>query len=263
MRKLSMSGFADNLILKGGLQIYIMTNFESRATIDADFLLRNLPNDKAELEKIINEIINVETGNDFVELTAESFDIISQQRKYAGVTCKITGKIKNTKTPFTVDFGVGDVIVPSPVKRNIPVQLEEFDSPMINTYSIESTVAEKFESAIEKMELNSRMKDFYDIYYLAHIYDFDGRILQEAIYRTLERRLTPYERDSLKCISEMGNDPEMNNRWVKFLRQLKQDEPDLKSTIDFIVDFLKPIWYAIVNEDEFFGSWSSADLVWN
>lgn len=262
MRRLSKSRYADNLILKGGLQINIMTNFESRATIDADFLLKDLPNSTDDLKRVVNEIISVKTGNDFIELAADSFEVISPKRKYAGVSCKITAKINNTKTPFTIDFGVGDVIVPKPEKRIFPVQLEGFETPEVITYSLESTIAEKFESAIEKLELNSRMKDFYDIYYLACMYSFDGRVLQEAVYRTFEKRGTPYNRDSLIRVVGMGEDSEMNKRWQNFLKQLKQNEPEFKEVLDVINRFLEPIWSAMIEEDEFFGEWDNVKQIW-
>ena len=76
------------------------------------------------------------------------------------------GKIKNTRTPFNVDLGVGDIIVPKSEKRVIPVQLDEFTKPEISTYSLESTIAEKFDAILQLLEMTSRMKDFYDIYEL-------------------------------------------------------------------------------------------------
>lgn len=148
LRKLSMSKYADNLVLKGGLFIYTLTNFESRATVDIDFLMRQLPNKIEEIEKIIGEILNVDTGNDFIELSAKGFETISPQRKYKRVSFQIIGKIKNTRTPFNVDLGVGDIIVPKSEKRVIPVQLDEFTSPEISTYSLESTIAEKFDAIL-------------------------------------------------------------------------------------------------------------------
>ncbi len=117
LRKVSLSKYANNLVLKGGLFIYTLTNFESRATIDVDFLIRQLPNSVEDIEKIVAEILAVDTGNDFITLTSKSFEAISPQRKYTGVSFQIIGQIKNTKTPFSVDFGVGDVIVPSPEKE--------------------------------------------------------------------------------------------------------------------------------------------------
>lgn len=262
MRRLSKSRYAGNLILKGGLQINIVTNFESRATVDADFLLKDLSNSTDDLERVVNEIISVETGNDFIELTADGFEIISPKRKYAGVSCKVTGMINNTKTPFTIDFGVGDIIIPKPEKRMFPVQLDDFETPEVLTYSLESTIAEKFESAIEKLELNSRMKDFYDIYYLARMYGFDGRVLQEAVCGTFEKRGTSYNRDSFARVIGMSSNIEMNSRWKNFLKQLKQNEPGFEDVLDVINRFLEPVWTAMIEEDEFFGEWDNMELVW-
>jgi predicted nucleotidyltransferase component of viral defense system len=76
------------------------------------------------------------------------------------------------------------VIIPKPERRSIPTQLDEFVNPEINTYSIESTIAEKFDAMLQRLEFTSRMKDYFDIYYLASEFNFEGRILQEAIYET-------------------------------------------------------------------------------
>lgn len=71
---------------------------------------------------------------------------------------------------------MGDVIVPNQEKRRIPTQLEDFEAPMVNTYSLETTIAEKIDAILSLMEFSSRMKDYYDIYYLANKFDFDGNI---------------------------------------------------------------------------------------
>ena len=136
LRRLSLSKYANHLILKGGLFIYTLTNFESRATIDVDFLLQDIANNIDKIKEIINEILAVKTENDFVEFTANFFKVITPERKYTGISCQVIGKIKNTRTPFNIDIGVGDVIVPSVEKRKIPVQIEGFDYPIINTYSL-------------------------------------------------------------------------------------------------------------------------------
>ena len=112
LRKLAGSKYADNFILKGGLFIYTLTNFESRATVDVDFLMRGLNNDLARMNEIIADILAVDTGNDFVEFKASKTGPIALQRKYHGVSTQITGHIKNVRVPFNVDVGVGDVIVP-------------------------------------------------------------------------------------------------------------------------------------------------------
>lgn len=255
LRRLALSKYADNLILKGGLFIYTLTNFESRATIDVDFLLRQLPNSVEKMEKIITEILAVDTGNDFIELTAGAFESISPQRKYTGVSCQIIGKIKNTKTPFSVDLGVGDIIVPKAEKRKIPVQLEDFTQPEISTYSLESTIAEKFDAILQRLEMTSRMKDFYDIYYLSKMFEFDGRKLQEAIAETLQNRGTSYNRDSLQQIADFVNDSEMVSKWKRALKDIKKPNLTFNEVVGTIVDFLNPVWNGVINEEEFLGRW--------
>lgn len=174
LRKLSKSGLDDFLVLKGGLFIYTLTNFENRATIDADFLLRGFSNSIDDVKDLISKIINTPTGNDYIHMTAQGFEEISPQRKYQGISAQIIGQIKNGRVPFNVDIGVGDVIVPKAEERTINTQLPDFEAPVIKTYSIESTIAEKFDAILQRFELTGRMKDFYDIYYLARTFDFEG-----------------------------------------------------------------------------------------
>ena len=121
LRKLSASKYKDNLILKGGLFIYTLTNFESRATIDVDFMLRGLSNDMVRMDEIIAEILAVPTGNDFITFKALPTEPIAANRKYHGVSTQITGYIKNVRVPLSVDIGVGDVIVPGAKARTISV----------------------------------------------------------------------------------------------------------------------------------------------
>ena len=89
-------------------------------------------------------------------------------KKYAGIGIAMQARIKNTRTPFSIDFGVGDIIVPSQEKRRIPTQLDDFDAPVINTYSIETTIAEKIDAILSLMEFSSRMKDYY-VFIICHI----------------------------------------------------------------------------------------------
>ena len=262
LRKLSKSGHEDTLILKGGLFIYTLTNFESRATIDVDFLLRSVSNSLDEVKVLILKILATPTGNDYIEMSAKGFEEISPQRKYHGISTQIIGKIKNVRVPFNVDIGVGDVIVPRAEQRTIHTQLPDFEAPVIMTYSLESTIAEKFDAILQRFELTGRMKDFYDIYYLARNFDFDGAKLQTAISRTLERRGTPYEKDSFKRILTLAEDVDMQKRWKFFLKTIKDDALEFSVVIGEIQTFLEPVFDAIVNEEEWLGSWKSHHNIW-
>ncbi len=263
LRKLSRSGHEDTLILKGGLYIYTLTNFESRATVDVDFLLRSVSNSLEEVQALIVKILAVPTGNDYIEMTAKGFEKISPQRKYNGISTQIIGKIKNVRVPFNVDIGVGDVIVPCAEERTIHTQLPDFEAPVIMTYSLESTVAEKFDAILQRFELTSRMKDFYDIYYLAKTFDFDGAKLQTAISRTLERRGTPYEKDSFKRILTLAEDVDMQKRWKYFLKTIKDDTLEFSVVIEKIQIFLEPVFDVIVNEEEWQQDWNSQINMWS
>lgn len=112
LRRVEKSKYAENLVLKGGLFLYSITNFDSRVTTDVDFLLRSMPNTPDQLETILNEIIAEDTGNDFITFEIRSVTPIAVAKKYAGIGASIIARIKNTKTPFGIDFGVGDVTEP-------------------------------------------------------------------------------------------------------------------------------------------------------
>ncbi len=262
LRKLSKSGCEDNLILKGGLFIYTLTNFESRATIDVDFLLRAASNSIDDVKALITRILNTPTGNDYISMKAKGFEEISPQRKYHGISTQIIAQIKNVRIPFNVDIGVGDVIVPRAEERKINTQLPDFEAPVIMTYSLESTIAEKFDAILQRFELTGRMKDFYDIYYLARTFDFDGAKLQIAITRTLERRGTPYAKDSFKRIISLAEDVDMQKRWKYFLKNIKDDTLEFAVVLDEIQKFLEPVFEAIINEGEWQRSWSCTKMMW-
>ena len=263
LRRLAASKYAQNLVLKGGLFIYTLTNFESRATVDVDFLLRQLPGTVEDVKKIVDEIIAVDCGNDFITFTSRGFEMISPQRKYKGVSFQLVGHIKNTRTPFDVDFGIGDVIVPASQKRTLPVQLDGFNQPEVMTYSLESTIAEKFDALLQRMELTSRMKDIYDIYYLATMFDFDGRALQQAIFETLQNRGTDYDKNSFDRVIALADDSNIQVRWRQYLRRMKMPELDLKEVMPVIDRFLRPVWEAIVTEQEIFARWDSKNQVFH
>lgn len=262
LRRLAASEYAENFVLKGGLFIYTLTNFESRPTVDVDFLMRGLNNDLARMDEIIADILAVPTENDFITFKASKSESIAVQRKYHGVSTQITGYIKNVRVPFNVDIGVGDVIVPSAERRYIQTQLEDYVKPEVLTYSLESTIAEKLDAILQRFELTGRMKDFYDIYYLSRSFDFDGLKLQTAIQETLRNRGTAYEKDSFARIVALADDEDMQIKWRYFLKTLGSSEVLLKTVIDGLQGFMEPVWESILAEQELTMSWRAADVRW-
>ena len=263
LRRLAASKYAENFVLKGGLFIYTLTNFESRATVDVDFLMRGLNNDLARMDEIIAEILAVPTGNDFVTFKTSKAEPIALQRKYHGVSMQITGYIKNVRVPFNVDIGIGDVIIPHPERRSIQTQLDGYEKPEILTYSLESTIAEKFDAILQRFELTGRMKDFYDIYYLSRTFDFDGLKLQTAIQETLQNRGTAYEKESFNRVIALADDEDMQTKWRFFLKTLGNPEISFQDIMMGIQCFLAPVWEAILKQDELLAVWHSEHAEWN
>lgn len=262
LRKLSKSGYDNFLILKGGLFIYTLTNFESRATIDVDFLLRGYSNSIDSVKDLICKIINTPTGNDYIKMIANDFEEISPQRKYHGISTQVIGQIKNVRVPFNVDIGVGDIIVPKAEQHKINTQLLDFEAPIIKTYSLESTIAEKFDAILQRFELTGRMKDFYDIYYLSKTFNFEGAKLQAAIFETLQKRGTSYDRDSFKRIITLADNEDMQKRWKFFLKTIKNAALEFSIVVTEIRSFLEPVFDAIVNEEEWQKTWNSKGKGW-
>lgn len=262
LRRLEKSKYAENLVLKGGLFIYSVTDFDSRVTVDVDFLLRNVPNTPEQLKKVLKEIIAIPTGNDFVTFEITNIAPIAVAKKYAGISASLVARIKNTKMPFGIDFGVGDVIVPNREKHGIPTQLDGFAAPMVNTYSLETTIAEKIDAILSLMEFSSRMKDYYDIYYLANKFDFDGSVLAEALRKTFENRGHTFTVEQFEQVMAFDDDETMQKKWKAFCRKIDTITDDYSTVLLTIKNFLtKPI-SATVHAAYFNEQWSAATNTW-
>ena len=262
LRRLEKSKYAENLVLKGGLFLYSLTDFDSRVTVDVDFLLRKIPNTPEQLRGILEEIISVHTGNDFVAFEIKDVAPIAVAKKYAGIGVSIVARIKNTRTPFGIDFGVGDVIVPKQEKRKIPTQLDDFVAPTVNTYSIETTVAEKIDAILSLMEFSSRMKDYYDIYYLANKFDFDGATLTEALKKTFENRGHSFTIEQFEQVMRFDNDEAMQKKWKAFVRKIGIKTDDYSTVLKTIKVFLTKPFTAAVGGKEFTPKWSANNGEW-
>ena len=262
LRRLEKSKYADNFVLKGGLFVHAVTEFDSRVTVDVDFLLRKVPNTPEQVKAVLEEIINVETGNDFVTFEIKDVAPIAATKKYAGVGATVVAHIKKTRTPFGIDFGVGDVIVPKQEKRKLPTQLDDFEAPMVNTYSLETTIAEKLDAILNLMEFSSRMKDYYDIFYLANKFDFDGAILTEALSKTFANRAHAFTAAQFEQIVSFDSDDAMQKKWRAFCRKTDIQTDDYSTVLKTIKVFLEKPFTAAVAGETFDETWSASAGSW-
>ena len=262
LRRLEKSKYAENLVLKGGLFIYSLTDFDSRVTVDVDFLLRKIPNTPEQLKSVLEEIIAVETGNDFVTFEIKDVAPIAVAKKYAGIGASVVARIKNTKTPFSIDFGIGDVIVPKQEKRKIPTQLSDFDAPTVNTYSVETTIAEKIDAILSLMEFSSRMKDYYDIYYIANKFDFDGNVLTEALKKTFANREHSFTVEQFEQVIGFADDDAMQKKWKAFVRKIDAKTDDYSTVLNTIKAFLAEPFAAAIEGEDFSKQWIANNGEW-
>ena len=152
--------------------------------------------------------------------------------------------------------------MPKQEKRKIPTQLSDFDAPMVNTYSIETTVAEKIDAILSLMEFSSRMKDYYDIYYLANKFDFDGTTLTEALKKTFENRNHNFTIEQFEQMLEFDSDDAMQKKWKAFIKKINTKTDDFETVLKTIKLFLAKPFIAAVENKTFDEKWSCVTNQW-
>lgn len=218
--RISISQYVDGFILKGGLLLYTIFEQDARATRDIDFLARSIGNSLEELKSIFAEICIIEAG-DAVRYDPSSIAVIriKEDADYEGVRVKLSGYLDKSCRVLQLDIGFGDAVVPKPVTMEYP-SLLDMERPVLKAYSKESVIAEKFEAMIYLAEANSRMKDFYDVYTLANAFDFDGRVLYEAIRQVFERRGTPLMKEPVVFSAEFAVIKAKHTQWGAFQKRI-------------------------------------------
>ena len=261
--RISVSRYVNNFTLKGGVFLYAMFHGGySRATIDLDFLLEKLSNDEENMRRIFTEIFSIESDDPLnYDLSSLKVTPITVLNEYHGVNISVFAYLERTRIPISIDVGVGDVVFPCKVKMEFPVVLGE-TRPIIYAYSLDSCVAEKFEAIVSLGYDNSRFKDFYDLFVLAHSFDFDGEELKRAIKETFHNRGTDLK-DIVAFKDEYSNDSLKMTRWNAFIKKKKaMMDISLKDTITTIRKFLGPVVESIENDTSFSEKWSYEEDNW-
>ncbi len=243
--RLSQSTHAHRYVLKGALMLLVWRSPDIRPTMDIDLLGRT-SNAEADLVLRVQDILAVRVDPDGLVFDPTSIwtDRITEGADYEGIRIRFPGALGTARIHMQVDIGFGDVVYPAPEVADFPTLLD-FPAPRLLCYSRESTIAEKFEAMVKLGMLNSRMKDFYDIWLLSQQFDFNGPKLTEAIRLTFERRST-----TLPSAIEAFTEPFINDRqtqWAAFRNRLQQDHvpATLKEIGDSLDRFLSPVVAAL------------------
>jgi hypothetical protein len=254
--RLSQSEQKKNFILKGALMLQVWDSPQQRPTKDIDFLgLVN--NNQEEIAKRIIAILETEVDEDGIRFDKESIhtEEIKEEADYQGVRIKFLGYLEKSRINMQIDIGFGDVVHPDPTCLTLPSILKQ-PPPELLCYSRESAIAEKFEAMIKLQQLNSRMKDFFDIWLLSRQFSFSGEILSEAIGQTLENRKTSIP-DSLVFFQE-DFIHEKQGQWKAFRKRMDQNyiPQDFAQIIQGIEQFLNPMIEYLKGNSTKTGKWS-------
>jgi predicted nucleotidyltransferase component of viral defense system len=241
--KVSVSAFRDHLLLKGGNLLYATQGNTARPTIDIDFSAQKINNDVEEIKKIFQQIIAINT-NDVVVFDIESLTAIeiNEQNQYTGVRVKVMAQLGSIKQNIQIDIGFGDVITPEPLTLHYPILFEEFENPIIHASTLETVIAEKLQAIIVLAQLNSRMKDFYDIYVLVTTKKINHEIQKEAITKTFSNRGTVLNFETVVFSEAFYKNAQRNAMWIAFLKKINSEYIPFEKVIQSIEQFLKEIF---------------------
>ena len=248
--RLSISKQRDQFLLKGALLFDLWFDVPHRPTHDADFLgfgSAEIPH----IEEIFRDIcrIEVEDGIAFQPDTVKAAEI-RKEANYAGVRVTLLGMLDSARCAVQIDIGFGDAVVPGPDEVHYPVILGEMPGPHLHVYPRYTVVAEKLEALTSLGMLNSRMKDYFDLWILAKHSDFDGQILSRAVAATFERRRTAVPTGvPIGLSDEFVNDAQKGKQWQGFLRKNALDPMPLATVVADLRDFLIPVLAAIAAGD--------------
>lgn len=169
-------------------------------------------------------------------------DDITIEKKYPGVRINIIATLGTYRQKLTMDIGFGDVICPYPTMLEYPTLFNSMEEPLVSAYSLETVVAEKFQTMIDRGRFNSRMKDFFDLYRILRANRFDTEMLAKAIKETFGNRETRFTDNHDFFNKNFGTDAKINQQWDNYQRRIKSNLPKFSEIHTFITKQLLPYW---------------------
>lgn len=217
--RFSQSQHKEDFLLKGALMLRVWGAPGSRPTRDID-LLGYVDNEIETLEALVREVCVLDVEKDGMRFDAESVigERITEDADYEGVRIKFTGFLGKARIPMQIDVGFGDVVHPASDQTDYPTILN-LPAPRLRVYPRETTVAEKFQAMVYLGTVNSRMKDFFDIWLLARQFDFDGAELARAIGKTFAARSTEHDPNPVALTAAFTTAENTQKQWAAFVRR--------------------------------------------
>ena len=237
LERISFSKYRDNFILKGGLLLSAMLGIESRTTRDMDISVKGIDVSKEKMVEILNEILSIDI-DDKVRFEMINITDIRQEDEYGGNKYHLVGKLENLKIALEIDISTGDEITPKELKYEYSSLFED-KKIYIDSYNIETILAEKIETILRRGKYNARMKDYYDVYYFLTKLnnEINTAIFKEALKNTItQREATEYLKDYHQILDELKESDRVHKNWESYRNKTKYAK-DIE--LDNIISLLK------------------------
>jgi hypothetical protein len=255
--RLLQTEYRHKFVLKGGLVFYALGLPLRRPTRDIDFR-GFVQNSIDNLIEIIKITCSISVPNDGLVYREETIQIeeTMENADYKGLRITFEALLGTARIPMRVDIGFSDVITPEIQNLIYPVLLEGMDPLMLSGYPPETIISEKFQAMVRLVEINSRWKDFYDIWMLSELMDFRGEVLQRAISATFHQRATNIPSTIPALTDDFAR--ERQKQWGIFLTRNKIEQDRNKSFVVVVNQlrlFLLPVLQAIADNAVFDKNW--------
>lgn len=219
LERLSVSEYRDNVIVKGGILVTAMVGVSMRSTMDIDATIRNINLSVYDVEKMISNIIAIDVDDD-VYFQIKDISRIMEDAEYPGLRITLDAILGKLTSPLKIDISTGDIITPREIKFDYRLMLED-RSIDLWSYNIETILAEKIQTILSRGILNTRMRDFYDIYALMLKYktEIDYQVLKDALEATCYKRNTVNLLERTDLIYDILDNPDVMKGWEAYQKR--------------------------------------------
>jgi predicted nucleotidyltransferase component of viral defense system len=241
--RLSVSCYSERFILKGAMLLHALKIEHARSTLDID-LLGLVSNSAESIISFVEVVISQDVDPDGLEFSTGSIEVsdITKDAEYIGCRVRFTGRLGTIVIPMQIDIGFGDSVIPDPIQIETPSMLG-YPSGVLHGYAVETSIAEKIHAIFQLEMLNSRMKDFYDIWFLSRNIELDLNVLSKAMAGTFCNRGTVISKESIVFTEEFSKNSDKQKQWAAFCRKRGIDNAPAKfaEIADEVMSFIKPL----------------------
>jgi predicted nucleotidyltransferase component of viral defense system len=241
LERVSLSSYRENFILKGGMLVASIVGVDFRATMDIDTTVKALPLNEADVQRVIKEICSIQL-EDNVSFQIKSTRKIMEEFDYSGIRVMLEATLDRMRQPIKIDISTDDVITPKAVEYNYKLMFED-RTISVMTYNIETLLAEKMQTIINRGIANTRLRDFYDVYSIMYIYEeqIEAQVLYKAFAATCKKRKTVFSADGIEeTLNMISDDLHMAELWTQFQKSnFFVGDLEWDNVIDYVKKIMK------------------------